>query len=918
VLVRDLRHLSKFAYDGLARTTQVTGPEGRVTETSYDKLSRVTSVAEDKNGKNRTTTYAYDQYDETEEAYFDKITADNGGETVYFYADPKDAVRVTKVVYPDDGEVAITYDNNGAVATRQDPRDWKTTFTRDALGRVTQETVTQEGATAITGTKNVRYTYDALSRLTKVEDDNGQTDGGSPDYDFAVVEYVYDWEDTGTDQTVDEKQSFNGSSARTVTSTITADGVRSELEFPNGRTISFTHDDLHRLTAVTESSTTIADYAYKGLYVQDRKLNNDALRLTFKDSTDLDGYDAWGRITWMRHYDTSGPTDVVKLGYAYNYASSPGYQEDLWSGSGNKDEWFDYDTLHRLTHFKRGTLNAGKTDITGTPAREQEWDSLDDLGNWASIISKTSGANSTPYEDRTHNSANEITAITPQGGSQYNVSHDAAGNLSQDGTNATTSRKFVYDFRNRLINVKKLDDTVIATYHHDGLNRRVHRKVENSGSLNEERVYLYDNWQVAEELKADGGNWPTDRQYVYGGRYIDEVLVMDVNTDPGSDNDCTDGGGSKRYLFCENNNWNVLALTDETGTVKERYEYDPYGAVTVAVDDSSGNPYRFQGRRYDPEHGMYYFRNRTLYPALGRFVQRDPIGYADGMNLYSAYFVPAHSDPMGLGWGWFGRGAKAVWTAAKWVARKPGQAVDLVGAGIGYVGKGAGYIPAVGDPLESALGTLGHATQAVGNLAQFEFSQAGQHALEAGKGVLVTPVQALQTMWESPQTAAGLAIGAANLVTCPLTGWAKVYYITCCSGGNIRRSVLVIEGGLFQEVTQAGVSFGKVILIPKGTGFTATGGASWLLKHECGHSHAQSAVLGPLYLPTVIMGAYVPASMYEYVAGFGNVRLRWPYFLVDIPMAIVSIPQAIARGIRYNWIESWATRAGQQLNPQKR
>jgi RHS repeat-associated protein len=176
----------------------------------------------------------------------------------------------------------------------------------------------------------------------------------------------------------------------------------------------------------------------------------------------------------------------------------------------------------------------------------------------------------------------------------------------------------------------------------------VHRKVENSGSLNEERVYLYDNWQVAEELKADGGSWPTDRQYIYGGRYIDEVLVMDVNTDPGTDNDCTDAGGSKRYLFCENNNWNVLALTDETGTVKERYEYDPYGAVTVTVDDSSGNPYRFQGRRYDPEQGLYYFRNRTYSPSLGRFVQRDPIGYVDGMNLYAAYFVPGGVDPAGL------------------------------------------------------------------------------------------------------------------------------------------------------------------------------------------------------------------------------------------------------------------------------
>jgi len=99
-----------------------------------------------------------------------------------------------------------------------------------------------------------------------------------------------------------------------------------------------------------------------------------------------------------------------------------------------------------------------------------------------------------------------------------------------------------------------------------------------------------------------------------------------------------------------NNNFNVMALTDSTGTVAERYKYDPYGACTVTLDDSSGNPFRFQSRRLDAETGLYYFRNRYLSPTLGRFMQRDPVGYADGMNLYECVRSQptAASDAMGL------------------------------------------------------------------------------------------------------------------------------------------------------------------------------------------------------------------------------------------------------------------------------
>ena len=51
-----------------------------------------------------------------------------------------------------------------------------------------------------------------------------------------------------------------------------------------------------------------------------------------------------------------------------------------------------------------------------------------------------------------------------------------------------------------------------------------------------------------------------------------------------------------------------------------------------------GNSIIYCGYRYDPETENYYVRNRFYAPVLGRWLQRDPIGYAGdaGANSISA------------------------------------------------------------------------------------------------------------------------------------------------------------------------------------------------------------------------------------------------------------------------------------------
>ena len=152
--------------------------------------------------------------------------------------------------------------------------------------------------------------------------------------------------------------------------------------------------------------------------------------------------------------------------------------------------------------------------------------------------------------------------------------------------------------------------------------------------------YVYDGDQIVAEFGT-----MLERRYFYGPG-IDEPICMLI------------AANSAKYYYHYDGLGSVVAISNNSGKIVERYSYDVFGEPTIrdangtVIEESSvGNPYMFTGREYDGETGNYYYRARYYSPAIGRFLSADLLGtvpdggennlfdptyqYEDGINLYT-------------------------------------------------------------------------------------------------------------------------------------------------------------------------------------------------------------------------------------------------------------------------------------------
>ena len=130
-------------------------------------------------------------------------------------------------------------------------------------------------------------------------------------------------------------------------------------------------------------------------------------------------------------------------------------------------------------------------------------------------------------------------------------------------------------------------------------------------------------WAGDDIIAEYGGTGTLLRRYIPGPGIDEPVAMVTYNSS---------GAKTATAYYHADYAGTVVALSDTDGDLEESYTYSAFGEV--GTEGVEGNPFRYTGRQLDPETGLYYYRARYYSAALGRFLQTDPIGYQDSLNLY--------------------------------------------------------------------------------------------------------------------------------------------------------------------------------------------------------------------------------------------------------------------------------------------
>ena len=651
--VADEVFVTQLGYDALNRNVSVTEPNGQVSRIWFDSRNNVVRTADH---LNNSVEFHYDalnrKTDEIRYLAAGGIGAgsDNFNGTIHLKTEWDALHRMTAQIDHEDNRTAYHYDDLGRrIAIEQPGGQTETwvyngdgellnntnaagsvaTWQYDAAGRALQVTVDHSGMDGdflFEGTALQRWAYDGLNRRIYAYDDNGFTVNPAEGSEMET-HYHYDSlsrpilelqalgeQETGQPLSMGKRVVQEWQGATRLVS----------LTYPNGRRINRTYDALDRLADIRESGgNLIAAYQYMGPQrdLQIRYGNGTVMsKVDPVSPTTLGfGYDQNRRS--LNHNWTREGDGTLITGYTntYNGASGLGsnrlkaqYRQHLQRG----DEW-NFDSRYRMTGFLRNEdrFLASSRVFDGTDAMVEFQDE---------------GFHQNPIPDWKWLDYAYFGSL-PR-------SHDDNGNLRSD-----TQVEYSFDFFNRLVAVRQGNNgPMIAEYLYDAGNRRVLKTVGGDTVR-----YLYSGWQVIEERN---GSEQTLRQFVDGRGLDEHVQLLDVND-----------SGLAYYYHCNPQGF-VGALSDETGQVVEYAEYSMLGRPTLLEGgslvelpnaiSSVGNPYLFQGRRYDAETKFYYFRNRYFDPLTGNFITLDPLGrwqhgQGNGFSAFSADPWNNH-DPMGL------------------------------------------------------------------------------------------------------------------------------------------------------------------------------------------------------------------------------------------------------------------------------
>ncbi|WP_303713512.1 RHS repeat-associated core domain-containing protein [Brevundimonas naejangsanensis] len=494
--------------------------------------------------------------------------------------------RIMKYGYDAASQLASTISGLGV-----DPITESATYTANGLP-----------LTLTDGKSNVStLTYDGFDRLARMNYPNA-TGGGTSTTDYE--EYGYD--------AASNIVTMRTRAIQTFSATYDALNRQTALNAPAGTpSVTYAYDNLGRLTSasIPGQTTTQAWDALGRLTSETGPLGSMSYqydlagrrtRQTWPDAFFVTN--SWNLTGEMTAILQGGATQIIGFGY-----DNLGRRTGITRGNGVTSA-YGYDGMGRLTSLSH--------DVGGTAADVTFGYGYNPAGqivtkttsNAAYVYSPTAG--STAYAN---NGLNQVTSV---GGAS--VGYDANGNITHDAT-----RAFTYDAANRLTGA----NGGTSTLSYDALGRLYDYVGTNGGR------FLYDGAETVGF--APVGSTALQNRFVRGPG-VDEIVA----------NFTTTGSTPAQYWAADERGSLVNLSEGTTGSSTVINTYDEYG---VPAPSNLGR-LQYTGQLWMPDFGAYHYKARAYQPGLGRFLQTDPMGYAEGANLYA--YVGADPvnwvDPWGL------------------------------------------------------------------------------------------------------------------------------------------------------------------------------------------------------------------------------------------------------------------------------
>jgi len=685
-------------YDALGRPNKVTTPDGAHVDTAYsgnntlvidqagkkrisrtDALGRLTNVWEVRSpdAASGTVSVSFPNYPEITAGYqtdylYDSLgnlrNVDQGGKGRWFsYDSLSRLIRVRNMEQdcnpympphtdPFTGGAcwssAYSYDANGNLVSKTDPRNITTTYDYDELNRNT--TVDYSDTTAVN--PDIVRQYDgATNGKGRFWGDYAR--GFNPTDQVGEHNAIDSYDALGRPLTRRHQFRVNGvwSAPYSVSQTYDLAGNVKRVTYPSGRAVDYSHDQDGRLSSSNGNlgggasviyADTI-DYNAAGQMIKERfgtntslyhnrHYNNRQQLASIRVGDNATNTMDWSRVAIDFFY---GATAIVSGNpFANDTDNNGNLRRQIThvplAGGGYvipQQDDYTYDALNRISSFTETRRDSGGQWIQAT---SQNF-SYDRYGNrW--ITSATGGVNS---YNPTYDTTNYLNRIVGLG-------YDAAGNITLD---PLSGRTMTYDAENRLLTAT--NGGVGSSYTYDADGRRVRRII---GGQETWHVYGIGGELLAEYGAGGASNSP---QKEYGYRNGQMLVVWD-----GSET-----GDRQLQWLVQDHLGSTRMVVDRSGSLGgvRRHDFAPFGeelgagiGIRSAALGYGGDSVRqkFTGYEHDNETGLDFAQARYFASVQGRFTSTDPLlssGRPDNPQTWNRYSYSLNNpllyvDPSGM------------------------------------------------------------------------------------------------------------------------------------------------------------------------------------------------------------------------------------------------------------------------------